>query len=305
MSTLIITQALNGIQLGVLLFLLAAGLTLVFGIMNFVNLAHGSLYMMGAFFAASAYNFTESFLLAALAATLGMALLGWVLEQLVIKHLTQRDHLDHVLATFGLILFFNELARMIWGSQPYYMQVPEALSSTVSLFGIDYSAYRLLIIVVGLVVAAGLYVLIHRTRLGMLIRAGASNPTMVAALGVNITRINGILFALGAALAGMAGLMAAPILSVQPGMGDGILILTLVVIVIGGIGSVRGSFYAALIVGVVDTLGRSVLPLALREVFERSTANAAGPALASMLIYIVMAVVLALKPQGLFPVRQG
>jgi branched-chain amino acid transport system permease protein len=163
----------------------------------------------------------------------------------------------------------------------------------------------LLIIAVGLVVAVGLYVLIHRTRLGMLIRAGASNPTMVGALGVNITRINGILFALGAALAGMAGLMAAPILSVQPGMGDTILILTLVVIVIGGIGSVRGSFYAALIVGVVDTLGRSVLPLALRELFERSTANAAGPALASMLIYIVMAVVLAVKPQGLFPVRQG
>lgn len=305
MSSLIITQLLNGLQLGVLLFLLAAGLTLVFGIMNFVNLAHGSLYMMGAFFAASAYNATDSFLLAAAAATLGMALLGWVLERWVVRHLSQRDHLDHVLATFGLILFFNELARMVWGSQPYYMQVPQALASTVSVFGIDYSAYRLLIIAVGLAVAAGLYWLIHRTRLGMLIRAGASNPSMVAALGVNIGRLNTILFSLGAALAGVAGLMAAPILSVQPGMGDGILILTLVVIVIGGIGSVRGSFYAALIVGVVDTLGRSVLPLALREVFERSTANAAGPALASMLIYVLMAVVLAVKPQGLFPVKHG
>jgi branched-chain amino acid transport system permease protein len=304
MQTLILTQALNGIQLGVLLFLLAAGLTLVFGIMNFVNLAHGSLYMMGAFFAATAYNLTDSFLAAAAAAVLGMALLGVVVEQLVVRHLAQSDHLDHVLATFGLILFFNEIARMIWGSQPYYMQVPDALSGTVSVLGVDYSAYRLLIIGVGLAVAVGLYVLIHRTRLGMLIRAGASNPQMVSALGVNIARINAVLFALGAVLAGVAGLMAAPILSVQPGMGDTILILTLVVIVIGGIGSVRGSFYAALIVGVVDTLGRSVLPLVLRELFERSTANAAGPAVASMLIYMLMAVVLALRPQGLFPVQR-
>ncbi len=304
MSSLIITQALNGIQLGVLLFLLAAGLTLVFGIMNFVNLAHGSLYMMGAFFAATAYNLTDSFLAAAAAAVLGMALLGVLVEQWVVRHLAHSDHLNHVLATFGLILFFNEIARMVWGSQPYYMQVPDALSGTVALLGVDYSAYRLLIIGVGLAVAVGLYVLIHRTRLGMLIRAGASNPLMVSALGVNIARINAVLFALGAVLAGIAGLMAAPILSVQPGMGDTILILTLVVIVIGGIGSVRGSFYAALIVGVVDTLGRSVLPLVLRELFERSTANAAGPAVASILIYIVMAVVLALRPQGLFPVQR-
>jgi branched-chain amino acid transport system permease protein len=305
MQTLIITQALNGIQLGVLLFLLAAGLTLVFGIMNFVNLAHGSLYMMGAFFAATAYNLTDSFLAAAAAAVLGMALLGVVMEQLVVRHLAQSDHLDHVLATFGLILFFNEIARMVWGSQPYYMQVPDALAGTVAVLGVDYSAYRLLIIGVGLAVAVGLYVLIHRTRLGMLIRAGASHPQMVSALGVNIARINAVLFALGAVLAGVAGLMAAPILSVQPGMGDTILILTLVVIVIGGIGSVRGSFYAALIVGVVDTLGRSVLPLVLRELFERSTANAAGPAVASMLIYMLMAVVLALRPQGLFPVQRA
>ena len=305
MITLIFSQFLNGIQLGVLLFLLAAGLTLVFGIMNFVNLAHGSLYMMGAFFAATAYNVTGSFLAAVAATLVGMAVLGVVVEQLVIRHLAQRSHLDHVLATFGLILFFNELARMVWGAQPYYMQVPDALSGTVNLFGLDYPAYRLLIIVVGLCIGVGLYVLIHRTRLGMLIRAGATDPTTVSALGVNISRINAVLFALGAVLAGVAGLMAAPILSVQPGMGDGILILTLVVIVIGGIGSVRGSFYAALIVGVVDTLGRSILPLLLRELFERSTANAAGPALASMMIYILMAGVLAVKPQGLFPVEQG
>ncbi|HEX7747831.1 MAG TPA: branched-chain amino acid ABC transporter permease [Bordetella sp.] len=302
---LFIMQCLNGLQLGVLLFLMAAGLTLVFGIMNFVNLAHGSLYMMGAFIAASVYNHTGSFGLAALALVPAMLAIGLAVEYVALRRLYDRDHLDQVLATFGLILFFNELARMIWGASPYYMEVPDWLSGTIDLFGITYPAYRFLIIVVGLAVAGGCYLLIHKTRLGMLIRAGATHRQMVGALGVNIVLLNSLLFGLGAILAGLAGLMAGPILSVQPGMGEPILILTMVVIVIGGIGSVRGAFLAALIVGVVDTLGRTLLPALLRSLLDRSTADTAGPALASMLIYLVMAVVLAVRPQGLFPVKHG
>ncbi|GAB2897659.1 branched-chain amino acid ABC transporter permease [Paralcaligenes sp. KSB-10] len=300
---LFIIQALNGLQLGVLLFLMAAGLTLVFGIMNFVNLAHGSLYMMGAFFAASIYNYTGSFLLAALLLIPAMLALGLLVEWVALKKLYQRDHLDQVLATFGLILFFNELARMIWGPSPYYMEVPEFLSGAINLFGISYPAYRFVIITAGLLVALGCYLLVHKTRIGMLIRAGSTNRTMVGVLGVNIVLLNSMLFALGAVLAGIAGLLAGPILSVQAGMGEPILILTMVVIVIGGIGSIRGAFYASLIVGVVDTLGRTVLPSLLRGFLERSTADVAGPALASMMIYLLMAFVLAIKPQGLFPVK--
>ncbi|KXU87707.1 ABC transporter permease [Paraburkholderia monticola] len=302
---LFIMQCLNGLQLGVLLFLMAAGLTLVFGIMNFVNLAHGSLYMMGAFIAATIYNHTGSFALAALLLIPAMLLLGLVVEFVVFRKLYERDHLDQVLATFGLILFFNELARMIWGASPYYMEVPDALSGTVELFGITYPAYRFAIIVVGLAVAAGCYLLIHKTRFGMRIRAGSTHRATVGALGVNIVLLNALLFGLGAVLAGIAGLMAGPLLSVQPGMGEPILILTMVVIVIGGIGSVRGAFLAALIVGVVDTVGRTLLPALLRGLLERSTADTAGPALASMLIYLMMAAVLAIRPQGLFPVRHG
>ena len=303
LTGLLITQALNGLQLGVLLFLLAAGLTLVFGIMNFVNLAHGSLYMMGAYFAAVSVAWTGSFLLGALIAIPATALLGFVVEQLALKGLYRRDHLDQVLATFGLILFFNELVRMIWGPSPLYMSVPSWLSGTVNLFGYTYSAYRFAIIVVGLLVAAGLYWLINRTRVGMLIRAGATNAPMVAALGINIKALNSLIFALGAGLAGLAGLMSGPILSVQPGMGDPILILTLVVIIIGGIGSVRGALLGALLVGVVDTVGRTFLPIWLGALFQPTIAQAAGPAIASMLIYLLMAVVLAFKPQGLFPAR--
>lgn len=298
---LFIPQLLNGLQLGVLLFLLAAGLTLVFGIMSFVNLAHGSLYMLGAYFAASAYAATDSFVLAVIAAVGGCIVLGMVLEQIAIARLYQRDHLDHVLATFGLVLFFNEIARLIWGPQPYSLPVPAILDSAIDFMGISYPAYRFAILAVGLLVAASAIWLMQGTRLGMLIRAGSVNPEMVGALGVNIKLLNGLLFALGAGLAGLAGVMAAPILSVQVGMGDSVLITTLVVIVIGGIGSVSGAFYAALIVGVVDTIGRSFLPMLLREMFSRDVANAAGPALASMLVYILMAVVLAIRPQGLFP----
>lgn len=303
---LVLTQLLNGLQLGVLLFLLASGLTLVFGIMSVVNLAHGSLYMMGAYFAAAAFNaFGGSFFAAALAAVGGTLLLGLVVERLVLATLYRRDHLDQVLATFGLILFFNEVVRFVWGPASVYMNAPEWLRGTVDLFGLAYPSYRFAIIAVGLAVGAGLYVVIHRTRVGMLIRAGAANPEMVSALGVNIRGLNTTVFALGAALAGLAGLMAGPIVSVQSGMGEPVLILTLVVIVTGGIGSIRGAFYGALIVGIVDTVGRAFLPTLLREFLERSVAQAVGPALASMLIYLLMAAVLALKPQGLFPVRHG
>jgi branched-chain amino acid transport system permease protein len=299
--SLLLTQLLNGLQLGVLLFLLAAGLTLVFGIMSFVNLAHGSLYMLGAYFAASAYTHTESFGLALLAGVGGCVVLGFLLERLAISRLYRRDHLDHVLATFGMVLFFNELVRIVWGPQPYFLPVPAFLESTVDLLGISYPSYRFAIIVVGLLVALGAHLLMQKTRLGMLIRAGAVNPAMVGALGVDIKLLNALLFALGAALAGLAGVMAGPILSIQSGMGEPVLITTLVVIVIGGIGSISGAFYASLIVGVADTLGRAFLPALLREVASREVANAAGPALASMLIYVLMALVLAIRPQGLFP----
>lgn len=304
-ASLLIAQLLNGLQYGVMLFLLAAGLTLVFGIMSFVNLAHGSLYMLGAYAAAVVGGHTGSFGLGVLAAVATGLVVGMVLEWVAVSRLYRRDHLDHVLATFGLVLFFNEVVRMIWGPQPVFVSLPESLSGTVDLFGFTYPTYRFLIIVVGLLVAAGSQWLIHKTRVGMLIRAGSVNPQMVGALGVNIRLLNAMLFALGAALAALAGAMAGPILSVQSGMGEPVLITTLVVIVIGGIGSVHGALYAGIIVGLVDTLGRTFLPMIIREFADRETANAAGPALASMSIYLLMAIVLAWKPQGLFPAHKG
>lgn len=301
---LLLIQALNGLQHGLLLFLLAAGLTLVLGIMNFVNLAHASLYMLGAYLGAAAFAKTGSFLAAGAAAVLGTLAIGMIVERTTLLAFYARDHLDQVLATFGLLLFFNEAVRVVWGPQPLYMRAPQGFTGTVDLFGILYPSYRFVVIVAGLLVAAGLYLLIHYTRAGMLIRAGASNARMVSVLGVNIRRLNSLLFGLGAALAGLAGLMAAPILAVQSGMGDHVLIVVLVVIVIGGIGSIRGAFFGALIVGVVDTVGRTYLPLMLRQVAERPVADAAGPALASMLIFLFMAVALAFRPQGLFPARR-
>ena len=297
-------QALNGLQLGVMLFLMAAGLTLVFGIMNLINLAHGSLYMVGAYLAAALQGWTGSFVLAALLAIPATLALGVVVELVVLRTLYERDHLDQVLATFGLILFFNEAVRIVWGPSALFMATPAFLSGQVELpFGIVYPSYRFAIIAVGLAVALFLYVLVSHTRVGMLIRAGASNRAMVGALGVDVKRLYTAVFALGTALAGIAGLMAGPILSVESGMGEPILILTFVVIVIGGIGSIRGAFLAAVLIGVVDTLGRSFLPGLLRAAFNPQIANAAGPALASMLIYVVMALVLAFRPQGLFPAR--
>ncbi len=299
---LLLEQCLNGLQFGLLLFLLAAGLTLVFGIMDLVNLAHGSLYMMGAYFAASFSAWTGDFFAGALLALGATLLLGIVLEMVALRPLYGRDHLDHVLGTFGLILFFNELVRLVWGPAGLSLPLPPALNAAVEIFGIYYPVYRLLIILVALLVALFLYFVVMKTRLGMLIRAGASNREMVGALGVDIKLLFTLVFGLGAALAGLAGLMQAPILTVQIGMGENILILAFVVIVIGGIGSIRGAFVAAVFVGLVDTLGRAFLPDLLRLVLSVTAASTVARSLSSMLIYLLMAIVLALRPQGLFPV---
>ncbi len=295
-------QFLNGIQLGMLLFLLAAGLTLIFGIMDLVNLAHGSLYMLGAYFAASFADLTDSFLLGALLALIATAIVGMLLEVVAIRRLYGRNHLDHVLGTFGLLLFFNELVRLIWGPAGMTLSLPsEMLNAVQVLPGLYYPLYRLVIIAVTLVVAALMYLLIMRTRLGMLIRAGASNREMVGALGVNIKLLYTLVFGLGAALAGFAGLMQAPILTVQIGMGENILIAAFVVVTIGGIGSIRGAFVAALLVGLADTVGRAFVPDVLHAFLSESASSSLGRALSSMMIYLVMAIVLIARPEGLFP----
>jgi len=301
---LVLEQTLNGLQLGVMLFLMAAGLTLVFGIMNLVNLAHGSFYMVGAYLATYFTQLTGSWLAGAALGLAGTLAVGVAVELVALRKLYERDHLDQVLATFGLILFFNELAAILWGRAALYTNIPEYLSGHIDLLpGLRYPLYRLVIIVVGLAVAALLWFVVARTRLGMLIRAGASNRGMVAALGVNIRVLYTLVFGFGAALAGLAGLMAGPIYVVQPGMGELILIEVLVVIVIGGIGSIRGALAGALIVGMVDTMGRAFLKPTLATVISPTAADAAGPALASMLIYLLMAIVLAFRPAGLFPAR--
>jgi branched-chain amino acid transport system permease protein len=295
-------QCLNGIQLGMLLFLLAAGLTLVFGIMDLVNLAHGSLYMLGAYFAATFATVTGSFTLAIILALLASLIAGMVLEVIAIRPLYGRSHLDQVLGTFGLILFFNELVRLVWGPEGRTLSLPsEMLSAVQVLPGVYYPIYRLVIIGASLAVAGLLYVLVMRTRLGMLVRAGASNREMVGALGINIKLLYTLVFGLGAALAGFAGVMQAPILTVQIGMGENILILAFVVIIIGGIGSIRGAFVAAVIVGLIDTLGRSFLPDLLHLVLSNSAAQTLGPSLSSMSIYMLMAAILVFRPEGLFP----
>lgn len=302
--TLLLEQTLNGFQFGILLFLLAAGLTLIFGIMDLINLAHGSLYMMGAYFAATFTKWTGSFILGAVLAIPASMAFGMIVEMIALRTLYTRNHLDQVLATFGLILFFNEFVRIVWGPIGLDIPLPEALNGSVELFlGIHYPAFRLVIIAVGILVAFLLYLLVSRTKLGMLIRAGASNRKMVSALGVNINFLYTFVFGLGAALAGLAGLMAGPIMTVEIGMGEGILIITLVVIVIGGVGSIKGAFVAALLVGLIDTVGRSFLPDILGLFFSNDVADTAAPAISSMLIYLLMALILAVKPQGLFPPR--
>lgn len=299
---LLLEQLLNGVQLGVTLFLLAAGLTLVFGIMGVINLAHGSLYMIGAFAAAWVAAETGSVLLALLGGLAAAGLVGMAIEFVVLRRLYARDHLDQVLATFGLILFFNQGMVILFGRQPLFVALPEFLSGAVEILpGVPYPVYRLLIIVFGLLVALGLWLLIQKTRIGMLVRAGATHREMVRALGVDIRLLYTLVFGLGALLAGFAGVMAGPVYSVNVGMGEQILILTFVVVVIGGVGSIRGAMYGALLVGIVDTLLRAYVPGLLRQVMDASQADMLGAGLASMGVYLLMALVLLLKPRGLFP----
>ena len=299
---LVLEQSLNGLQFGLMLFLLAAGLTLVFGIMDMINLAHGSIYMVGAYLVASITTASGSFWVGLGAGVLATAALGVVLELTVLRRLYRRDHLSQVLGTFAILLMSNEAVRMVWGSQPIALNPPEALAGPVELFaGFTYPAYRLFIIGVGLVVALLLYLLVTRTRVGMQVRAGASNREMALAMGVDVQRLFTAVFAFGAALCAVAGGLLGPLLAVQVGMGESILILAFVVIVIGGIGSIRGALLGAMLVGLVDTAGRALIPPLFERLAGSEASSSAGPAVASILIYLLMATVLFFKPQGLFP----
>ena len=302
--TLILEQTFNGLQAGVTLFLVAAGLTLILGIMDFVFLAHGAQVMIGAYAAAAITGATGNFYLGLLLAIPVTFASGYLLEFLIIRHLYQRDHMEQVLATFGLILFFNEVIRIGFGPAALYSDLPPSLSGFVKILpDTPYPAYRLAVILAGLVLALAIHLFVSRTRVGAMVRAGANNPMMTAALGINIKILFRLIFATGACFAGVAGMLLGPLTSVQPGMGEPLLILSLVVIIIGGIGSVRGAFIAAIIVGLVDTLGRVFLPALLRLVIDQAAADGAGPALASMLVYILMAMVLIFRPTGLFPAK--
>jgi branched-chain amino acid transport system permease protein len=299
--TLFLEQLLNGVQFGVMLFLLAAGLTLIFGIMGVINLAHGSIYMIGAYAGTWVAAETGSFWLGIPAGLAAAALAGVVIEFLVVRRLYGRDHLDQVLATFGLILVFNQAITILFGRQPLFVSMPALLDGSVELLpGLFYPVYRLAIIVVGLLVALGLYLLINKTRVGMLVRAGSTNREMVRALGVDVRLLYTLVFGLGALLAGLAGFMAGPILAVQVGMGEQILITTFVVVVIGGVGSIRGAFFASLVLGIVDTSLRAYLPGLLRQIMVGPEADALGAGISSMGIYLLMAIVLLIRPKGLF-----
>ncbi len=305
MSTLlVIEQVLNGLQFGVMLFLMAAGLTLIFGVMGLINLAHGSLYMVGAFAAAWVAGATGSFLLALIAALAAAAMAGTLIEMVVIRRLYKAAHLDQVLATFALILIFSEGTRYVFGSFPLFLDVPDYLSGPVTLpGGIQYPLYRLVLIGIGLVVALGLWWLTARTRIGIQIRAGENDREMIAALGIDISKLYTLVFALGAALAGLAGALVGAIQSVQVGMGEPVLILAFVVIVIGGIGSIRGAFIGSLLVGLTDTLGGIFLPELFKLFMDSGAATQTGSALASMSVYILMSIVLIWRPSGLFGAR--
>lgn len=298
---LLLTQLLNGLQLGLLLFLLASGLTLIFGIMDFINLSHGSFYMIGAYFCGSVVAKSGSFLAGILLGLIGMFAVGALVEWFIARKLYRADHLDHVLVTFGLILIFDTLVHLIWGAAGMAIPLPQVLNGQLTLGDLVFPIYRLLIIFAGLLVAGILFILVTKTRLGMLIRAGASNRTMVEALGININRLFLIVFALGAAMAGLAGMLIAPITEASIGMGNDIIIVAFVVVIVGGIGSVKGAFYAALILGLIDTMSRSYLDALLKLAMPVTYAETAAPALSAMLIYILMAGVLAFRPQGLFP----
>lgn len=300
-SILFIEQLLNGLQFGIMLFLMAAGLTLIFGVMGLINLAHGSFYMIGAFCAALVAGVTGSFWLALGTSLCGAAIAGVLIEIFIIRRLYRRNHLDQVLATFALILLLSEGVRWYFGAFPLYLTIPESLNGTVPIFEeIIYSKYRLFIIVMGLLIAIGLYLLITKTRLGIRIRAGQNDREMISALGVDISKLYTVVFALGAALAGLSGAMIGAIQSVEVGMGEPILILAFVVIVIGGIGSIKGAFIGSILVGVTDTLGRVFLPDLLKVFMEPAEATAIGSSIGTMLIYILMALILIAKPSGLF-----
>lgn len=303
-STLIAEQLLNGLQFGLMLFLIAAGLTLVFGILDILNVAHGSLYMAGAYVAAQTMQATQSFVAAVVVAALVTGFVGLVLELVLIRKLVIRDHLAQVLGTFAVILIANDVVKMIWGPAPMMMRMPPALSGPVQLLpDLLYPAYRLLIIAVGLAAALGLYLFVTRTRAGVLVRAGASNRQMATLMGVRVPLLFLGVFVLGAMLAALAGALLGPVTAIQTGMGEQILILVLVCIVIGGIGSMRGAFVGALLVGFVDTAGRAFLPSILKLFFSPAVASSVGPTLAALSIYILMAVVLVFRPSGLFPAR--
>jgi branched-chain amino acid transport system permease protein len=277
-------QLLNSVQYGLLLFLLAAGLTLIFGIMGVVNLAHGSFYMVGAYLAYALTGAWDSLALAVVVGTVISIALGWALEKLLFRHFYHRSHLDQVLLTFGLIYIFEELRSMLWGDDVHSVAVPEALNWSISLTDtLSYPAYRLFMLAICTLLALGLWLLISKTKLGMKIRAGAFNSDMAQALGINIVRLHALVFAMGVALASLGGMLIAPLSSVYPHMGSQVLIMCFVVVVIGGIGSVRGALTAALLVGLVDTFGKVLLPQ-----------------FASMLVYVLMALVLLYKPEGLF-----
>ncbi len=300
-AALIFEQILNGLQSGLALFLMAAGLTLVFGVMGLINLAHGSLYMVGAFCCAWVTQQTGSFWLGLGGGVSGAAAAGALIEMLVIRRLYDRDHLDQVLATFALILIFSEGTRMVFGSMPLYLNIPAALNGSLTLPGIEaYPVYRLFILGAALAVAVLLYTLIAKTRLGMRIRAGERDREMIAALGVDIKTLYTVVFALGAAIAGLSGALVGALRSVQVGMGEPVLILAFVTIVIGGIGSIKGALIGSVLIGLVDTLGRIFLPVILKLFMENAGANSVGAALSSMLIYLLMAGILAVKPKGLF-----
>ena len=303
-TTLLLILCLNGLQYGMLLFLISAGLTLVFGVMGFINLAHGVQYMVGAYLLFAFTSLTGNFLLSIFLSLIVALAIGLLLEYFVFRHLYARTHLDQVLATFGIIIFLNELAKVIFGPATLSIELPEFLSGSIQLTEqLRYPVYRLITIGVGVLVAIALFLTVSYTRIGMLIRAGATTPDMVSALGVNIQRLFMIVFGVGAMLAGFAGVIAAPIYAVEPGMGDNMLIVAFVVIIIGGIGSVGGAFLAALLVGLIDTLGRSLATEILSMVFTPSFANQIGPALASMLIYVLMAAILIFRPRGLLPAK--
>ncbi len=300
--SLLIIQILNGIQLGLLLFLVASGLTLIFGILDFVNLAHAALYTIGAFICASFTFWLDNFILAVIVALPITALIGWVVERVVARPLYVRDHLDQVLATFGLILVVETLIHLIWGPEGIAIPLPQWLEGQITVFQtLSIPRYRLVIIIAGLAVAAGLYWMVTRTKLGMLIRAGASNRKMVGALGINIEQLFALVFALGAALAGLAGMLITPITEASISMGNSIIITAFVVIIVGGIGSMKGAFVAALMIGLIDTLGRSYLDDLFKLFMSDGAAETSAPAISAMLIYGIMAAVLGFRPQGLFP----